>query len=25
VPTLLAGLGNLLPLQVTGHAVKEAA
>jgi Flp pilus assembly protein TadG len=25
VPTLLAGLGNLLPLQVTGRAVKEAA
>src|SRR3954469_3874962 len=22
VPPLLAGLGNLLPLQVTGHAVK---
>jgi hypothetical protein len=25
VPTLLAGLGNLLPLKVTGRAVKEAA
>jgi Flp pilus assembly protein TadG len=25
VPTLLAGLGNLLPLEVTGRAVKEAA
>ncbi|MGY1822616.1 TadE/TadG family type IV pilus assembly protein [Geodermatophilus sp. SYSU D00079] len=25
VPTLLAGLGDLLPLQVTGRAVKEAA
>jgi Flp pilus assembly protein TadG len=24
VPTLLAGLGNLLPLEVTGRAVKEA-
>jgi hypothetical protein len=25
VPSLLAALGNLLPLQVTGRAVKEAA
>jgi Flp pilus assembly protein TadG len=25
VPSLLAGLGNLLPLQVTGRAVKESA
>ncbi|MGZ4659001.1 MAG: TadE/TadG family type IV pilus assembly protein [Blastococcus sp.] len=25
VPSLLAGLGNLLPLQITGRAVKEAA
>jgi hypothetical protein len=25
VPALLASLGNLLPLQVTGRAVKEAA
>ena len=25
VPSLLAGLGNLLPLQVTGRAVKETA
>ncbi|SFL94486.1 TadE/TadG family type IV pilus assembly protein [Geodermatophilus ruber] len=25
VPTLLAGLGNLLPVEVTGRAVKEAA
>ncbi|MGK5112766.1 TadE/TadG family type IV pilus assembly protein [Geodermatophilus sp. CPCC 205506] len=25
VPTLLAGLGDLLPLTVTGRAVKEAA
>ena len=25
VPSLLAGLGNLLPLEVTGRAVKEAA
>ena len=25
VPSLLAGLGNLLPLDVTGRAVKEAA
>ncbi|HEX2074268.1 MAG TPA: TadE/TadG family type IV pilus assembly protein [Geodermatophilus sp.] len=25
VPTLLAGLGNLLPLEVTGRAVEEAA
>lgn len=25
VPTLLSGLGNLLPLEVTGRAVKEAA
>jgi Flp pilus assembly protein TadG len=25
VPTLLATLGNLLPLEVTGRAVKEAA
>lgn len=25
VPPLLAGLGNLLPLEVTGRAVKEAA
>jgi hypothetical protein len=25
VPTLLAGLGNLLPLEVTGRALKEAA
>jgi Flp pilus assembly protein TadG len=25
VPTLLAGLGNLLPLDVAGRAVKEAA
>ncbi|MGY1633797.1 TadE/TadG family type IV pilus assembly protein [Geodermatophilus sp. SYSU D01186] len=25
VPTLLAGLGDLLPLEVTGRAVKEAA
>ena len=25
VPTLLAGLGNLLPLEVTGRAIKEAA
>jgi len=25
VPSLLAGLGNLLPLRVTGRAVKEAA
>jgi Flp pilus assembly protein TadG len=25
VPPLLAGLGNLLPLQVTGRAVKETA
>jgi Flp pilus assembly protein TadG len=25
VPTLLASLGNLLPLEVTGRAVKEAA
>ena len=25
VPSLLAGLGNLLPLDVTGHAVKETA
>jgi Flp pilus assembly protein TadG len=25
VPTLLAGLGNLLPLEVTGRAVKEGA
>jgi Flp pilus assembly protein TadG len=25
VPTLLAGLGNLLPLEVTGRAVKEIA
>ena len=25
VPSLLTGLGNLLPLQVTGRAVKEAA
>ena len=25
VPSLLAGLGNLLPLEVTGHAVKETA
>ncbi len=25
VPALLAGLGNLLPVEVTGRAVKEAA
>ncbi|HEV7211725.1 MAG TPA: TadE/TadG family type IV pilus assembly protein [Blastococcus sp.] len=25
VPSLLAGLGNLLPLQITGRAVKETA
>jgi Flp pilus assembly protein TadG len=25
VPSLLAGLGNLLPLEVTGRAVKETA
>jgi hypothetical protein len=25
VPSLLADLGNLLPLEVTGRAVKEAA
>ncbi|MFP5371045.1 MAG: pilus assembly protein, partial [Actinomycetes bacterium] len=25
VPTLLAALGNLLPLEVTGRAVKEGA
>ena len=25
VPTLLASLGNLLPLEVAGRAVKEAA
>ena len=25
VPSLLAGLGNLLPLEVTGRAVKESA
>jgi hypothetical protein len=25
VPALLASLGNLLPLEVTGHAIKEAA
>jgi hypothetical protein len=25
VPALLASLGNLLPLEVTGRAVKEAA
>jgi Flp pilus assembly protein TadG len=25
VPTLLAGLGDLLPLEVTGRALKEAA
>ncbi len=25
VPTLLAGLGNLLPLEVTGRALKESA
>ena len=25
VPSLLAGLGNLLPLEVTGRALKEAA
>jgi hypothetical protein len=25
VPTLLAGLGSLLPVEVTGRAVEEAA
>jgi hypothetical protein len=25
VPTMFAALGNLLPLEVTGRAVKEAA